>query len=148
MQIIDGKKIAQSIIDELKKQPMPEKIFAVILVGDDKISENFVKQKERVAKELGIDFRIYKFSAELKNDELREETRKIALLKRIGGMIVQLPLPEHINKHYVLNVIPREKDADVLSERALGAFYANRNLVLPPAVGTFKEIIENYKFKI
>ena len=148
MQIIDGKKIAQSIIDELKKQPMPEKIFAVILVGDDKISENFIRQKEKVAKELGIDFRIYKFSAELKNDELREETRKIALLKRIGGMIVQLPLPEHINKHYVLNVIPREKDADVLSERALGAFYANRNLVLPPAVGTFKEIIENYKFKI
>ena len=152
MQIIDGKKIAQEISEKLKIQPMSEKIFAAILVGDDKISENFVKQKERVAKELGIDFRIYKFSAELKNDELREETRKIALLKKVGGVIIQLPLPEHINKHYILNVIPREKDVDVLGERTLGAFYANRNLVLPPAVGTVQEIIESAnwrnKFKI
>ena len=142
MQIIDGKKIAQEISEKLKIQPMSEKIFAAILVGDDKISENFVKQKERVAKELGIDFRIYKFSAELKNDELREEVRKIALLKKVGGVIVQLPLPEHINKHYVLNVIPREKDVDVLGERALGAFYTNRNLVLPPAVETIFEILK------
>jgi len=146
--IIDGKKIAQEIIEKLKSQPKPEKIFAAVLVGDDKISENFVKQKEKVAKELGIDFRIYKLSAELKNDELREEVRKIALLKKVGGVITQLPLPEHINKHYVLNVIPREKDVDVLGERAMGAFYVGRNIVLPPAVGTVQEVIDNCKLQI
>ena len=142
IKIIDGKKIAQSIIDELKKQPVPEKIFAAILVGDDKISESFLRQKEKVAKELGIDFRIYKFPAELKNDDLRKEVGKIALLKRVGGVIVQLPLPVNINKHYILNIIPREKDVDVLGERALGAFYTNRNLVLPPAVETIFEILK------
>lgn len=145
--IIDGKKIAQEIIEKLKSQPKPEKIFAAILVGDDKISENFLKQKEKVAKELGIDFRIYRFPAPpdggLKNDNLRKEVLKIALLKKVGGVIAQLPLPEHINRHYILNVIPREKDVDVLGERALGAFYTYRNLVLPPAVGVVQEIIKN-----
>ncbi|MEK7635846.1 MAG: bifunctional 5,10-methylenetetrahydrofolate dehydrogenase/5,10-methenyltetrahydrofolate cyclohydrolase [Patescibacteria group bacterium] len=146
--IIDGKKIAQVIIEKLKSQPKPEKIFAAILVGENPQSESFLKQKEKVAKELGIDFRIYKFSEELKNDDLREEVRKIALLKKVGGVIVQLPLPEHINKHYILNVIPREKDVDVLGERALGAFYTGRNPILPPAVGVVDEILQTTNYKL
>ena len=148
IKIIDGKQIAQNIIDKLKDQPKPEKIFAAILVGDNPQSESFLKQKEKIAKELGIDFRLYKFSSDLKNDDLRKEVGKVALLKRIGGVIVQLPLPENINKHYVLNVVPREKDVDVLGERALGAFYTGRNLVLPPAVGVVEEILKDLKFKI
>lgn len=148
MQIIDGKKISGKIIDKLKTRSRPDKIFAAILIGNNLQSESFLKQKEKIAKELGIDFRLYKFSSELKNDDLREEIRKIALLKRVGGVIIQLPLPEHINRYYVLNVIPREKDVDVLGERALGAFYAGRNLVLPPAVETVKEILERENFEL
>ena len=102
---------------------------------------NFLKQKEKVAKELGIDFRLYQFPENIKNDELRKEVLKISLLKKVGGVIVQLPLPEHLNKHYILNVIPREKDIDVIGERALGAFYAGRNPILPPAVGVVEEIV-------
>ncbi|MBI5079498.1 bifunctional 5,10-methylenetetrahydrofolate dehydrogenase/5,10-methenyltetrahydrofolate cyclohydrolase, partial [Candidatus Wolfebacteria bacterium] len=67
---------------------------------------------------------------------------------KVGGVIVQLPLPEHLNNQYILNAIPREKDIDVLSERTIGAFYAGRNPVLPPSVGVVKEIIENCKLKI
>ena len=148
MQIIDGKKISQEIIDKLKSLPIPQKIFAAILVGNNPQSESFLKQKEKVAKELGIDFRLYKFSDNLKNDDLRKEVLKIALLKKVGGVIAQLPLPEHINKHYVLNVIPREKDVDVLGERALGAFYNGRNLVLPPSVGVIDEILQTINYKL
>jgi len=146
--IINGKQIAQEIIEELKKQPKQKKFLAAILVGEDETSISFLKQKERVAKELGIDFRIYKFSAEIKQDELRKKVLKISQHKICGGVIVQLPLPEHINKHYVCNVIPREKDVDVLGERALGAFYTGRNPVLPPAVGVVEEIIRNLKLEI
>ncbi|MFA4872115.1 MAG: tetrahydrofolate dehydrogenase/cyclohydrolase catalytic domain-containing protein, partial [Patescibacteria group bacterium] len=128
-------------------------------------SLSFLKQKEKVAKELGIDFRIYEpehtkycvlgrahtsqcMCSGFQNDSLRKFVLKIANLKKVGGVIVQLPLPEHLNKHYILNVIPREKDIDVLGERALGAFYNGRNIVLPPAVEVVKEIIENCKLKI
>lgn len=156
MNIIDGKVIAQKIIDELKSQPKPDKIFAAILASDPstssgQVSLSFLKQKEKVAKELGIDFRIYEFqkpASGFTNDFLRKEVGKIALLKRVGGVIVQLPLPEKINKHYILNVIPTEKDVDVLGERALGAFYNGRNIILPPAVETVKEILRDLRFKI
>src|SRR3989338_8702578 len=134
--IINGKKIAEEIIAELKQKPVPKRFFAVFLVGNDSTSASFVRQKEKTAKALGIDFRIYSYPKEITNDKLRKEISRVALSKRCGGALVQLPLPEQINKHYILNVIPREKDVDVLGERALGAFYAGRNPVLPPAVGT------------
>jgi methylenetetrahydrofolate dehydrogenase (NADP+)/methenyltetrahydrofolate cyclohydrolase len=151
MVIVDGKKIAAEILAKLKAEPFDKlgarKFLAVILVGDDSASLSFVKQKEKAAKELGVDFRLYKFTSDVKNDELRDEVRKIAEHKTCGGVIVQLPLPEHINAQYVLNAIPREKDVDVLGERALGAFYASRNPVLPPAVGVVEEIAKIFNFQ-
>ncbi len=141
--IIFGQKIAQEIIKDLKNKETPKKILAIILVGNNLESLNFLKQKEKIAKELRVDFRVYKFLKEIKNDALRKEVGKIALLKRVGGVIVQLPLPSHLNKHYILNVIPREKDIDVLGERALGAFYTGRNPVLPPAVGVVEKILNS-----
>ncbi|MEE8131765.1 MAG: bifunctional 5,10-methylenetetrahydrofolate dehydrogenase/5,10-methenyltetrahydrofolate cyclohydrolase, partial [Candidatus Paceibacterota bacterium] len=82
------------------------------------------------------------------NDGLREFVLKIALLKNVGGVILQLPLPDNLNRHYILNVIPREKDVDVLGERALGAFYTGRNPVLPPAVGVVDEILKAKNLKL
>ena len=140
--VIDGKKIAAEIIKNLKKEPRPEKFVAAILVGENPGSAGFLNQKGKIARELGIDFRLYKFPGDIKRDPLRKEVLKIVSHKTCGGAIVQLHLPDHINNHYVLNVIPREKDLDVLGERALGAFYAERGLVLPPAVGVVQKIME------
>ena len=144
--IINGQKIAREIIEDLKKLSSPKKFLAAFLAGSDPASLSFLKQKEKIAKELGIDFRLYQFPAEIKNDELRKEVLKTVQHKTCGGAIVQLPLPKYINKHYILNVIPREKDIDVLGERALGAFYTGRNPVLPPAVGVVEKILQNTKY--
>ncbi len=146
---IDGKKIASEILERLKALPKPKRFLAAVLVGDDASSISFLKQKERTAKELGVDFRLNKFSADISKDDLREEVRKIAAHKTCGGVLVQLPLPNKLDAQYVLNAVPREKDVDVLGERALGAFYADRNPVLPPAVGTVEEIlkIKTYNLK-
>lgn len=143
--IIDGKKIAGGILANLKTLPKPGKFLAAVLVGDDRSSVSFLGRKEKIARELGIDFRLYKFPVTVKNDELREEVGIIAGHKTCGGVIVQLPLPEHVNRHYVLNVISPEKDVDVLGERALGAFYAERSKILPPAVGATEEILKTLK---
>jgi methylenetetrahydrofolate dehydrogenase (NADP+)/methenyltetrahydrofolate cyclohydrolase len=142
MKLIDGKNIAKEIIERLKGEPVPQKIFAAVLVGDNAASESFVKQKEKVAKELGIDFRIYRFPESSTNDSLREDIAKLAKLSRVGAMIVQLPLPAQVNAHYVLNAIPSEKDVDVLSERTIGAFYNNRSKILPPSVAVCQELCE------
>ena len=144
--IIDGKKIAQGIMGELKKLSNNNKFLAAVLVGSDPASESFLRQKEKVAKELGVDFRIFKFSENVLEDDLRGEVSKILAHKTCGGVIVQLPLPSAIDPQYVLNAIPREKDVDVLGERALGAFYAGRNPVLPPAVGVVEKILSTLNF--
>lgn len=144
--MIDGKKIAGEILEHVKhgegfEAIRTKKFMAAILVGDDESSASFLAQKEKVAKQLGIDFRLYQFRADIKNDELRAEVGKIAKHTTCGGVIVQLPLPESLNWYYILNAIPPEKDVDVLSERTLGAFYVGRSKVLPPAVGTIDEIL-------
>lgn len=140
MKLIDGKEIAKEIIERLKGEPIPQRIFAAILVGDNAASESFVKQKEKAAKEMDIDFRIYRFPEASTNDSLRRDVGKIAGLSRVGAVIVQLPLPARINAQYVLNAIPPEKDVDVLGERALGSFYANRNAIVAPAVAVCEEL--------
>lgn len=141
--VINGKKIASEIIDRLKADPKPDKFLAAIQVGDDPATASFIALKEKVAKQLGVDFRVYKFSATITGDELRREFGKIAAHKTCGGVMVELPIPESLNWYYVLNAIPPEKDVDVLGERALGAFYVGRSRVLPPAVGAVEEILKS-----
>lgn len=145
MPLIDGRKIAGEVIANLKAKPKPDKFLGAVLVGDDPASQNFLKQKERAGKELGIDFRLYQLPADTTTDKLRAEIGRLAGAKNCGGLIVQLPLPQGVNRHYVLNAIPAGKDPDMLSEAALGAFYTGRSGLVPPAVETVKDIISREK---
>jgi methylenetetrahydrofolate dehydrogenase (NADP+)/methenyltetrahydrofolate cyclohydrolase len=140
---IDGKTITNDIITRLRALPKPEKFFGAALVGDDPASLNFLKQKERVAGELGIEFRLHQLPLGITTDGLRAEIGRLAEPKTCGGFIVQLPLPEKINRYYVLNAIPKEKDVDCLSESALGAFYTERGKIAPPSVATVEEILQH-----
>ena len=140
--VIDGKKMAEAIMSRLKALPKPDKFFGAVLVGDDPASVNFLKQKEKVAKDLGVEFRLYQLPEDITTDELRKKIGELAQPKNCGGFIVQLPLPEKVNRYYVLNAIPKEKDADLLSEPALGGFYTERSAVVPPSVGTVAEILK------
>jgi methylenetetrahydrofolate dehydrogenase (NADP+)/methenyltetrahydrofolate cyclohydrolase len=140
--VIDGKEIAGGILERLKTRAKPDRFFGAVLVGEDPASVNFLKQKEKVAKELGIEFRLYPLALNITTDELRREIGRLAGPKTCGGFIVQLPLPESVNRHYVLNAIPKEKDVDLLSEGALGGFYTERSKVVPPSVGTVEEILK------
>ncbi len=146
--VLDGKKIAQDILAELKLRPVPRKFLAGVLIGNDQASESFQKLKEKTARELGVDYRIYQLPESDSNDDLRKKVGDIAKHKTCGGILVQLPLPGNLNKQYILNAIPPEKDADVLGERAMGSFYADRSKVLPPGVGTVQEILKRMDLEL
>ncbi len=151
MKIIEGKKISKELIENLKSEVKNidlRKFFGALLVGDDKASLNFLNKKKEIAKELGIDFRIYNLNAGITTDKLKDEIQKIAKHKTCGGFTVQLPLPSYINTHYVLNAIPKEKDPDMLSEHSLGTFYTGRSKILPPAVEVVKEIVNREKIEL
>ncbi|KKW47491.1 MAG: Bifunctional protein FolD [Parcubacteria group bacterium GW2011_GWA1_59_11] len=138
---INGKEIAERILADISARPRPDKFMGAALAGDDPASLNFLKQKAKAAADLGIDFRLYQLSPDLSGDELRRQIGKLAGAKACGGFLVQLPLPEGVNPHYVLNAIPKNKDVDLLSEGALGAFYTGRHDLLPPSVATVKELL-------
>ncbi len=139
--IIDGRKIAAEIYESLKTRPKPDKFLGAAVAGEDPASLNFLKQKEKAAQEVGVEFRLYKLSPGLKTDELRAEIGRLAGAKTCGGFLVQLPLPEGVSQHYVLNAIPKDKDVDVLSEAGLGAFYTGRGKITPPSAAVVEEIL-------
>ena len=129
---IDGKKISSEIIDNLKKQEAPKGILAAILVGDNEASKSFLNIKKKVADELGVDFRVYEFDKDISTNNLRDEVVRISKQGSVRGVIVQLPLPESINRDRVLKAVPKEKDIDDL----------NSGKFLSPAVLTLLEILD------
>lgn len=146
--IIDGRKIAQRILDEVKeKVKNSEKPLRLIgiLVGESKELKKFIDLKKKAAEEIGVDFRSYEFPKDITNSKLRKELNKIAKAKVNHGIIIELPLPKHLNTQYLLNIIPEEKDVDVLSEKSQGKFFAGRTKILPPSVEAMKQIFQEYK---
>jgi methylenetetrahydrofolate dehydrogenase (NADP+)/methenyltetrahydrofolate cyclohydrolase len=146
--VIDGKQLAQDIIEELKKERelIPKKIrLAVVLVGDNPASLSFIKQKEKIAKELNIDFRLYQYPETIKTKELRKKVNEICRVTYNRGVVVQLPLSDSINSQVVLNALLPLKDPDILSEKNLGGFYTNRLKVLPPVVEAIRFLLEKYQ---
>lgn len=136
--LIDCKKIAMEIFEELKKLPLPKKSLTAILVGEDPASLSFLKQKEKAAAALGIKFQLLKFSATISQDDLQKEIKKIAEDNTVGGLIIQLPLPLNLDRNQILSFIPSDKDVD-----ALNSF---TSLTLSPTVKTLQIILARIGF--
>ncbi len=146
--IVDGKKLANTILEQCGALPKTDKFCAAFLVGDDPSSVSFLNQKHKAAVKAGIGFRLFQFPREVQNDVLRDAVTKIVADDACGGALLQLPVPDHINQHEILNAIPTEKDVDVLGERTLGAFYFLQSKVLPPAVGVVETICKEQNYNL
>lgn len=116
--IINGKEIAEEIKAELKEKISELKErgvtpgLAVVLVGDDPASHVYVRMKGKACEELGIYSETLKYPADLSEEELLNIIDGLNENPRIHGILVQLPLPKHINETKVLNRIKPEKDVD------------------------------------
>jgi len=139
MNILQGKQRAQDIITHLKTCEPIDGFVAAFLEEGDSVQESFLKQKKRVAEELGIDMRSY-ILPRGGNDPARNYMRQIVSSKKCKGALVQLHLKEY-NGLYLANTIPQQKDIDLLSARAYGDFVQERGVVLPPAVRTLQYIL-------
>ena len=94
--------------------------LAAILVGDDGASRTYVKNKENACKRVGFASSILRFGPETTEDELLEEIEKINQNADIDGLIVQLPLPNHISESKVTHAIDPEKDVDGFHDINIG----------------------------
>jgi len=116
--IIDGKKISQDIKDELKKEveELSQKNIipglAVILVGNDPASKVYVNNKKKACEYIGIKSFSYELPQETTEEELLNLIDVLNKTKEVNGILVQLPLPEHINESKILLSIDPIKDVD------------------------------------
>lgn len=130
MKIIDGKKIRDEILEKLKKEVelLPfQPIFCDIVVGDDPVSHSYVNIKAKTASSVGIKFRKVEFGASATTLEIIEEIKNLNNVPYMCGIIVQLPLPDHINSEAVLDAIDPNLDVDCLGALASEKFYNNQN---------------------
>jgi len=137
MKILDGKKLADDILEGLKKEIAKKNLklkLAVVLIGEDLASLIFVREKEKACKKIGIGFELFKFSKEIIQQELEREIKKITEKRDVSGLVVQLPLPKEMNSQEILNLIPLEKDVDILSQEASEKFKSGNSSVIPPVV--------------
>lgn len=115
-EIIDGKAIAQKVCDDLKtkisslKNEAPS--LAVILVGDDEASHIYVRNKKKKAEEVGIACQIVELSSSIGENALLETIDELNNNPHINGIIVQLPLPKHLNEQKIISHISPDKDVD------------------------------------
>jgi len=150
-QLLDGKKLSDEILSDLKKEikKLNKKIkLGIILVGNDAVSEKYIERKKKVGEELDIEIKLYKYDKDITTKKLREKVAVICRIPNMGGVIVQLPLPKHINTQGILDAVLPEKDVDVLSSKALGKFYVGKSLILPPTVAGILKLLEKYKIEL
>ncbi len=117
--IIDGKKAAAELrsqlkkkVDELKSKHNNVPGLTVILVGEDAPSKIYVRNKEKSAIEVGINSEVIRYPADLEEKVLLEKIKELNNDQKVSGILVQLPLPKHINKRKVIETIAHGKDVD------------------------------------
>ena len=135
--IIDGKKIAENLRQTLKKQiqQIPSNQvkpgLTVILIGEDPASQIYVKNKEKFANEIGINSNVLRFDSSITEEALLQEIHKLNQDKMVHGILVQLPLPKHINSKNIISQIDSNKDVDGFHPINVGNLSSGSDALVP-----------------
>lgn len=137
-EIIDGKKIAEEIeknikaeLDALEKKYSKRPCLAVILVGENAASKIYVQKKEEACDAVGVLFKKIELPEATTEQELIEIIRELNNDNKIHGILVQLPLPTHIDSRKIINTISPTKDVDGLTAENMGSLLLNNEKILP-----------------
>lgn len=135
--IIDGKKIAENLRQTLKKQiqQIPSNQvkpgLTVILIGEDPASQIYVRNKEKFANEIGINSNVLRFDSSITEEALLQEIHKLNRDKMVHGILVQLPLPKHINSKNIIGQIDPNKDVDGFHPINVGNLSSGSDALVP-----------------
>ena len=135
--IIDGKKIAENLRQTLKKQiqQIPSNQvkpgLTVILIGEDPASQIYVRNKEKFANEIGINSNVLRFDSSITEEALLQEIHKLNQDKMVHGILVQLPLPKHINSKNIISQIDSNKDVDGFHPINVGNLSSGSDALVP-----------------
>ena len=149
--IIDGKLISSQIRDEiaenvkkLKRKPG----LAVIIVGEDPASQIYVRNKEKACEQVGFYSKTYRLNQEATTCELLNLINVLNFDDKIDGILVQLPLPKHIDEKAVIEAIKPEKDVDTFSEKNTGKIMIGTQTISPCTPSGIIELLKRYNIDI
>ncbi len=152
--IIDGKEISKKVkeevrleVEKLKSQGIPPKL-TVVLVGDDPASQVYVRNKEKSARKVGIESDTIRLPAETSEEELVELVKKLNDDESVNGILVQLPLPDHISKDRIIETISPMKDADGFHPYNLGRLMAGLETVIPCTPNGIMRMLDEIGFEL
>jgi methylenetetrahydrofolate dehydrogenase (NADP+)/methenyltetrahydrofolate cyclohydrolase len=146
--IIDGKAIAKEIREEIKAEVEAlEKVglkpgLAVVIVGEDPASQIYVGSKEKACKAAGILSEVYKLPESAEQSELLELVEKLNKREDIHGILVQLPLPKHMDSEAVIEAIDPSKDVDAFSPVNVGRIMIGQHSLAPCTPAGIIELIK------
>ena len=149
MKLIDGKKISEKVLDEIKfsvqnrvKNNLKIPHLAAILVGDDGASKTYVNSKIKACEKVGFKSSLFKFDDSISEIELLNQIKNINENDDIDGFIVQLPLPKHINQEVILNKVSPAKDVDGFHPNNYGKMTLGIDTFIPATPAGIVELIE------
>ncbi|MGB4327032.1 MAG: tetrahydrofolate dehydrogenase/cyclohydrolase catalytic domain-containing protein [Bacillota bacterium] len=146
--IMDGKKIASEILDEVRAEVkalsergiLPK--LSVILVGDDPASVMYARSKERACKKSGIDYELITFPSDAKEESVLQELERLSVDQSCHGIMVELPLPEHMNKDRIMMAINPLKDVDGINPINRGQMFTKKTGLFPVTPQSCIEIMK------
>lgn len=133
MKIIDGKAIAQELRAELKRKI--EKLkrkpgLAVVIVGEDQASQIYVRNKIKACEELGVRSYSYELPCTASQSQVEELLKSLATDDNVDGILLQMPLPKHLDAASAMACIPFKKDVDGFSAQNLGMLMLHKERVV------------------
>ncbi|TMI66079.1 MAG: bifunctional methylenetetrahydrofolate dehydrogenase/methenyltetrahydrofolate cyclohydrolase FolD [Bacteroidetes bacterium] len=152
MKILDGKLTAQAIKDELKidvaqlaaeGKKVPH--LAAILVGTNGASETYVAAKVKACEESGFKSTLIRFESEISENKLLEKIHQLNTDPDIDGILVQLPLPKHINDEHIINAIDPDKDVDGFHPVNVGRMVQGLSTYVPATPYGIILLLQHYK---
>ena len=153
-QIIDGSSVANTLQNQLKNdifkftsQGLRRPYLAVVLVGDDPASKIYVQHKEKACKDVGIDSTTLHRDAKTTQNELSELIMQLNADPKVDGILVQLPLPKHIDSFKIISLIDSTKDVDGLSPINQGLLLMNKPAHVPCTPSGVIKLLESIHFK-
>ena len=154
MIILDGKKTSSDIKNEIAaevivliEKGMKKPHLAAILVGDNGASETYVNAKVKACNRVGYDSTLVRLDENISEEFLVKEIIKINKNDSIDGLIVQLPLPKHINEKKIINTISVEKDVDGFHPLNIGNMTLNLPSFIPATPAGILELLDRYKIE-
>lgn len=152
-EILDGKWLSSTIkeelkgkADELKGVRLPK--LVVVLVGDDPASHTYVNAKEKACKEVGFISKVHRLSADITNEELLSLIRSLNEDETVDGILVQMPIPKHLDSKAVILTIDPNKDVDGFHPINVGKLHSNEKTFVPCTPLGVMELLKAYNIDV